>query len=39
MFKVNIIMFACVVHLMGAHLWLQYSKHDKHVDNELHAHV
>ena len=39
MFKVNIIMFACVIHIMGGPLWLYYSRYDKDIDNELHAEV
>ena len=26
------IMFACMVYIMGGHLWLYYSKNDKNVD-------
>ena len=39
MFKVNKIMFACVVYTMGVHLWLQYGIYDKNIDIELHAQV
>ena len=39
MFKVNKIMFTCVVNIMGGRLWLYYTKYDKHVDIELHARV
>ena len=39
MIKVMKTMFACMVYIMGIHLWLQYTKHDKHVDIELHAQV
>ena len=39
MFKIIKIMFACVIHIMGDHLWLYYTEYDKHVDIELHAQV
>ena len=28
-----------MVHIMGGHLWLYYTKNDKNVDNMLHAQV
>ena len=39
MFKVNKIMFTCVVNIMGSCLWLLYTEYDKHVDFELLAQV
>ena len=39
MFKVNKIMFTCVVIIMDGRLWLQYAEYDQHVDIELHAQV
>ena len=39
MAKAKKIMLACVENIMGGHLWLQYSKNDKHIDIELHAKV
>ena len=39
MFKVNKIMFECVVYTMGGHLRLQYSIYDKSIDIELRAQV
>ena len=39
MFKVDKIMFTCVVNIMGGRLWLYYAEYDKHVDIELHAQV
>ena len=39
MFKVNKIMFACVVYTMGGQLWLYYSIYDKKINIELHAQV
>ena len=32
-------MFACMVYIVGGHLWLYYSKNDKIVDIMLHAQV
>ena len=39
MFKVDKIMFTCVVNIMGGRLRLYYAEYDKHVDIELHAQV
>ena len=32
-------MFTCVIHIMGGHLRLKYSRYDKDIDIELHAQV
>ena len=37
MVKVKKVMFACMVYIIGGHLWLQYSKNDNNVDIRLHA--
>ena len=39
MVEVKKIMFACMVHIMGGHLWLYCSKYDKDVDIMLLAQV
>ena len=39
MVKVKKIMFACMVHIIGGHLWLYCTKKNKNVDIMFHAQV
>ena len=39
MVKNNKIMFACMDHIIGGQLWLQYNEFDKNFDIELHVQV
>ena len=39
MVMVKNIVFACMVYIVGGHLWLQYSENNKDVDIMLHAQV